>query len=192
MGDDPAAAEIESDDDAVKLLTAHGAKGLEYPIVFMVHLAEGRFPGYRRRDAMEFPPELERRPLAPDGDPAAEHYREERRLFYVGMTRARDRLVLTSAADYGGDRPYKLSRFVTEALALPAPPKGARAASALQSIARYAPVAEPVPAPVAAVPPGTPLVLSHAQLDDWLTCPLKYMYAHVAPVPLAGDPTVMF
>jgi len=193
MGDDPAAAEAEAvDDDAVRLLTAHGAKGLEFPIVYMVHLAEGKFPGYRRREAMEFPPELVHKGLAGDDDPAAEHYREERRLFYVGMTRARDRLVLTSAADYGGDRPFKLSRFVTEALALPAPPKGGRAATALQSIARHAPVAEPAPPPIAPVPEGTPLVLSHAQIDDWLTCPLKYLYAHVAHVPLAGGPTFMF
>jgi DNA helicase-2/ATP-dependent DNA helicase PcrA len=194
MGDDPAAAEIETDDDAVSLLTAHGAKGLEYPVVFMVHLVEQRFPGYRRGEGLEFPPELRpaSRVEAADAGPSDEHYREERRLFYVGMTRAKDRLVLTNAADYGGKRVAKLSRFVTEALDLPAPPKGARATSALQSIARYAPVAEPAPAPIAPIAAGTPLTLSHAQIDDWLTCPLKYLYAHVAHVPLAGDPSFMY
>ena len=196
MGDDPAAAEIETDDDAVSLLTAHGAKGLEYPVVFMVHLVEQRFPPYRRGEDMEFPAELKpaSRVDAPAADPASsdEHYREERRLFYVGMTRARDRLVLTNAADYGGKRAHKLSRFVSEALNLPAPPKGARATTALQSIARYAPVAEPAPAPMAPIPETTPLTLSHAQIDDWLTCPLKYLFAHVAHVPLAGDPSFMY
>ena len=194
MGDDPAAAEIETDDDAVSLLTAHGAKGLEYPVVFMVHLVEQRFPPYRRGEDMEFPPELKpaTRVAAPASDLSDEHYREERRLFYVGMTRAKDRLVLTNAADYGGKRAAKLSRFVTEALDLPAPPKGAKATSALQSIARYAPAAEPAPAPIAPLPEGTPLTLSHAQIDDWLTCPLKYLFAHVAHVPLAGDPSFMY
>ncbi len=194
MGDDPAAAELETDEDVVSLLTAHGAKGLEYPVVFLVNLVEQRFPQYRRAEEMEFPPEL--RPashlaLAPS-DPSDDHYREERRLFYVGMTRAMDRLVLTHALDYGGKRATKLSRFVAEALDLPAAPKGARGASALQSIARYAPVAEPVPAPVAPLPEGQPLTLSHAQVDDYLTCPLKYLFAHIAHVPLAGDPAFMY
>jgi DNA helicase-2/ATP-dependent DNA helicase PcrA len=146
MGDDPAAAEIETDDDAVSLLTAHGAKGLEFPTVFMVNLVEQRFPQYRRGEGLEFPPELG--PGSRSGeieDAAVAHDREERRLFYVGMTRAMDRLVLTHAEDYGGLRATKLSRFVREALDLPAPPKGAQAASALESIRRHAPVAEPEP-----------------------------------------------
>src|SRR6185436_16496567 len=105
MGDDPAAAEIETDEDVVSLLTAHGAKGLEFPVVFMVDLVEQRFPQYRRGEGLEFPPEL--KPVAFAGaieDAAEAHDREERRLFYVGMTRAMDRLVLTHAEDYGGQR----------------------------------------------------------------------------------------
>jgi ATP-dependent DNA helicase UvrD/PcrA len=193
MGDDPAAAEIESDDDAVSLLTAHAAKGLEFPVVFMVNLVEQRFPPYRRGEGLEFPPEL--RPNAVAGaaeDPQEAHVREERRLFYVGMTRAKDRLVLAHAADYGGRRATELSRFVQEALALPATPKDVVAASALESIRRYAPVAEPAPAPIPIVRDGERLELSHAQIDDWLTCPLKYLFAHVAHVPLASDPTFMY
>jgi DNA helicase-2/ATP-dependent DNA helicase PcrA len=194
MGDDPAAAEMEFEEDAVSLLTAHGAKGLEYPVVFLVQLVEQRFPPYRRGEELEFPAELKpgSHLAASETDLSADHYREERRLFYVGMTRARDRLVLTNAVDYGGKRAAKTSRFVLEALDLPAPAKGGKAASALQSIARYAPVAEPAPAPIAPVPVGTPLTLSHAQIDDWLTCPLKYLFAHVAHVPLAGDPSFMY
>jgi fructose-1,6-bisphosphatase/inositol monophosphatase family enzyme len=191
MGDDPAAAELETDEDSVSLLSAHGAKGLEFPVVFMVDLVEQRFPPYRRGEGMEFPPELKPPSrLAPDDDASAEHYREERRLFYVGMTRAMDRLVLTHAADYGGKRATKLSRFVVEALALPAPPKGA--APALESIRRHAPVADPEPAPIAPIPEGTPLSLSNSQIDDWTTCPLKYRYAHIAHVPLSGDPVFTY
>ena len=192
MGDDPVAAEIESDEDAVSLLTAHGAKGLEFPTVFMVNLVEQRFPQYRRGEGLEFPPELKPAVFAGAIEDAAEaHDREERRLFYVGMTRAMDRLVLTHAEDYGGQRATKLSRFVREALDLPAPPKGAQAASALESIRRHAPVAEPEPAAIAAVPEG-PLTLSHSQIDDWITCPLKYLFAHIAHVPLAGDPVFTY
>ena len=194
MGDDPAAAELESDEDAVSLLTAHGAKGLEYPVVFVVNLVEQRFPQYPKPERLEFPPELLPAPVSALGpsDPREDHYREERRLFYVALTRAKDRLVLTHAQDYGGERGAKLSRFVIEALELPAAPKGGRGATALQSIARYAPVAEPAPAAVAPVPDGQPLTLSHAQVDDYLTCPLKYQFAHVMHVPLAGDPAFMY
>jgi DNA helicase-2/ATP-dependent DNA helicase PcrA len=194
MGDDPAAAELDVEEDAVGLLTAHGAKGLEFPVVFVVNLVEQRFPQYVKPEALEFPAELRPEPSSALGrsDARDDHYREERRLFYVAMTRARDRLVLTHAADYGGRRATRMSRFVLEALDLPAPPKGARAGTALQSIARHAPVPDPEPAPVARVPDGTPLTLSHAQVDDYLTCPLKYQFAHVMHVPLAGDPAFMY
>lgn len=188
MGDDPAAAEIESDEEVVSLLTAHGAKGLEFPTVYLVHLIEGRFPQYRKGEAMSFPREL--RHAA--GDESEDHYREERRLFYVGMTRARDRLVLCHAADYGGRRAAKPSRFVVEALDLPAAPKGARAASALEAIARFAPAAEAQPRAITPVPPDQDITLSHSQIDDYLTCPLKYFYAHVAHVPLASEPSFMY
>jgi DNA helicase-2/ATP-dependent DNA helicase PcrA len=194
MGDDPSAAELDPEEDVVSLLTAHGAKGLEFPVVFVVNLVEQRFPQYNKAEGLEFPRELRQAHAGSLGasDPREDHYREERRLAYVAMTRAKDRLVLTHAADYGGKRAAKMSRFVSEALDLPAAPKGAKGASALQSIQRYAPVAEPAAAPVLPVPDGQPLTLSHAQIDDWLTCPLKYLYAHVAHVPLAGDPQFMY
>jgi len=188
MGDDPAAAEIELDEDAVSLLTAHNAKGLEFPVVYLVQLAEGRFPGYVRTNDLELPPEL-RNGAGNDRD---EHYREERRLFYVGMTRARDRLVMTHATDYGGRFAAKPSRFVMEALELASLPKDTVAASALEAIARYAPAAESAAPEILPIPDDQPLEISNSQIDDFLTCPLKYRFAHVAQVPLATDPQFMF
>lgn len=188
MGDDPAAAELDRDEPTVSLLTAHGAKGLEFPVVYLVDLTEQRFPQYPKGDTLPFPPELRHA----GGDEKEEHYREERRLFYVGMTRARDRLVLCHAQDLGGKRAARPSRFVLEALGLPAPPRGARGASALESIARYAPVPE---APASAPPPladDAPLVLSHSAIDRWLGCPLQYWYADVAQVPLPPSPVLMY
>ena len=188
MGDDPAAVEIEVEERAVHLLTAHNAKGLEFPVVIMAHLVEGRFPRYRQESGLPFPPELKR---GPPEDPL-DHEREERRLFYVGMTRAQDRLILTHAVDYGGRRLEKESRFVLEALALPAPPKGRHAVSPLESIARHAPVPEPPAPEIAPIPEHQPLQLSNAQIDDYLECPLKYRYSHVMRMPLQTDPAFMF
>src|SRR5439155_1545979 len=182
-GDDPSAADVEIDEDAVHLLTAHNAKGLEFPVVYMVQLVQQRFPLGYRAESLGLPPELHRGTV----DEKADHDREERRLFYVGMTRAMDRLVFTSALDYGGGyRPQsrKLSSFVMEALNLPAPPKSLVSPSGVEGIARFAPGAEPHAAELAPMPPEVPLKLSKDQIDDFLTCLLKYRYAHVVKIPL--------
>ena len=180
LGDDPAAAELETDDDAVSLLTAHNAKGLEFPVVFVIDLVEQRFPGYRRGAGLRFPDEL--RHGAPDD--AEEHVREERRLAYVAFTRARDTLVLCHASGYGGKRAARPSRFLMEALALTEPPAGATGATALGAIARFAPVPEPPPPPIVPLPDDEPLALSHYAIEDYRACPRRYYYAHRAQVPL--------
>ena len=90
-GDDPPSAELDPDADAVAVLTVHKAKGLEFPVVFMTGLVAGRFPTNARRDPLDVPADLVDE-FIPTGDP---HLQEERRLFYVGMTRARDELILT-------------------------------------------------------------------------------------------------
>lgn len=86
------------DTSSVVLMTLHSAKGLEFPVVFMVGLEEGVFPHQRAFDA---PDELE----------------EERRLAYVGLTRARQRLHLSHAMArtlYGGTQYNPPSRFLDE------------------------------------------------------------------------------
>src|SRR5437762_2865362 len=84
-GDDPSTAEADLDaGDAVHVLTYHRAKGLEFPVVFMVGLVEDRFPSRDRRDALSLPASVVHDAPA-NGD---HHLAEERRLFYVGMTRA--------------------------------------------------------------------------------------------------------
>ena len=190
-GDDPSAAEVERDDDAVHLLTAHNAKGLEFPVVYVTQLVQQRFPGNYRADTLALPPELQRDAT----DEKKAHEREERRLFFVAMTRAMDRLVFTYATDYGGGyRPSarKLSKFVIEALGLAGAPAEPARASGAQGIARFAPGAEPAPRDVPPVPDDVPLHISHQQVDDFLTCPLKYRYAHVMKIPLQRDPRAMF
>ncbi|HET7726400.1 MAG TPA: ATP-dependent helicase, partial [Candidatus Limnocylindrales bacterium] len=90
-GDDPPTADIDPDARAVAVMTVHKAKGLEFPVVFMPGLVAGRFPALGRREALALPVELVKETL-PEGD---YQLQEERRLFYVGMTRARDELVLS-------------------------------------------------------------------------------------------------
>ncbi len=115
LGESPAAV-LDSDwslNDAVNILTYHSAKGLEFPVVFMVNLVTGRFPSLNRKDPIEVPVELIKE-ISPVGDP---HIQEERRLFYVGMTRAKNQLFFSLAQSYGeGIREKKPSPFIFEAL----------------------------------------------------------------------------
>jgi DNA helicase-2/ATP-dependent DNA helicase PcrA len=85
--DGPAAANDEDDEEkdprnVVTLSTLHAAKGLEFPVVFVIGCVEGVLPHSRTTD-----------PKASEATPA--DVEEERRLFYVGVTRARERLYLT-------------------------------------------------------------------------------------------------
>ncbi len=188
-GDDPAVAEADLDEDAVHVLTVHKAKGLEFPTVFLVGCAESKFPLQRRADPLALPEELAQEELTGG---ASGHMLEERRLFYVAMTRARDELVLTSAADYGTSRARKVSRFVVEALDLPSPRPLARKTSPLEALARNAPAADPLPPAETPVPEDELLRLSYGQIDDYETCPLKYRYVHVLRVPLLTHHAVVY
>ncbi|MCC5658811.1 DNA helicase PcrA [Nostoc sp. XA010] len=83
---------------AVSLMTLHASKGLEFPVVFLVGLEQGLFPGYRSL-----------------GDPAS--LEEERRLCYVGITRAQERLYISHARErrlYGSREPAMRSQFLDE------------------------------------------------------------------------------
>ena len=89
---------LEDQEDSVTLMTLHSAKGLEFPVVFLVGMEEGIFPGYK---SIGEPKELE----------------EERRLFYVGITRAKQYLYLTCAKHrtiFGSTSYNQVSRFVKE------------------------------------------------------------------------------
>ncbi|WP_331714579.1 ATP-dependent helicase [Auraticoccus cholistanensis] len=110
----PADTQRESDlrGTAVRLLTAHRSKGLEWPLVVVASVQEGLWPDLRRRGSLLEADRLDRSGLG-DPEPARVRLAEERRLFYVACTRARNRLVVTAVAgtEGEGDQP---SRFVTE------------------------------------------------------------------------------
>jgi len=188
VGDNPATAEAELEEDAVSILTVHKAKGLEFPVVFLVSLIADRYPGTMRREKIPLPDDLLKEKLFGD-DFAAQrpgpesHAREERRLFYVGMTRAKESLYLTWAQDYGLQRRKKVSPFVLEALDLSNVPTMVSRSSVLEEIKKYSSVSAPAVNPV---PQSgqTILPLSFFQVDDYLTCPLKYKYRHIIRLPV--------
>ncbi|OGG05864.1 hypothetical protein A2872_02590 [Candidatus Gottesmanbacteria bacterium RIFCSPHIGHO2_01_FULL_42_12] len=113
-GESPVTAETDwLKSNAVNILTLHSAKGLEFPVVFLVNLVDGRFPSRERKEQIPIPDNLIKE-ILPTGD---FHIQEERRLCYVGMTRAKRRLFFTAAGFYGeGKRERKISPFVAEAI----------------------------------------------------------------------------
>ena len=89
---------VEETEDVVTLMTLHSAKGLEFPVVFLIGMEEGIFPGYK---SISEPTELE----------------EERRLCYVGITRAKQQLFLTCSKQrtiFGSTSYNPVSRFIKE------------------------------------------------------------------------------
>ncbi|MGM0572000.1 DNA helicase II [Marinobacter sp.] len=95
---DAGEAQADTHEDSVQLMTLHSAKGLEFPLVFLAGVEEGLFP---HSMSLEEPGRME----------------EERRLAYVGITRAMKRLILTYAESrrlYGQEKFHALSRFVRE------------------------------------------------------------------------------
>ena len=88
----PLAAKVQ--ENAVRLMTAHSAKGLEFDHVFILRAVKGSFPTYYREPLIEFPAELRNSGQADDEDEKRVCDQEERRLFYVAMTRARDTLTI--------------------------------------------------------------------------------------------------
>lgn len=98
--------------DAVRLMTAHRSKGLEWRLVVVAGVQEGVWPDLRRRGSLLEADRIGRDGLAEPLSPGA-LLAEERRLFYVAATRARDRLIVTAvkAPADDGDQP---SRFLTE------------------------------------------------------------------------------
>ena len=77
------------DSNVIKILTVHGAKGLEFDACFVPGLVQGKFPSINRKEPFVIPDELIEESL-PKGD---YHMEEERRLFYVAITRARENLI---------------------------------------------------------------------------------------------------
>jgi DNA helicase-2/ATP-dependent DNA helicase PcrA len=185
-GDNPPVGDAVLESDAVAVMTIHQAKGLEFPIVFLVGLVSGRFPSADRHDPLPLPDALVK-DLMSGGDV---HRQEERRLFYVGMTRAREDVYFTSSQDVGGKRARKPSLFVSEALDLDAGDLRLAHSEPLAPVLRHRRAGETEAEKVEPSEPalmGLPvdvLSLSFRQVDDYLTCPLKYRYAHLLHIPV--------
>ncbi|MGO9125460.1 MAG: ATP-dependent helicase [Terriglobales bacterium] len=166
--------------DAVRLMTAHAAKGLEFDHVAILRANSGSFPANYKESLVEFPRELRDPESVVTEDDKTLHEQEERRLFYVAMTRARDSLTIYAKRGAGRADPtppgylrdllkeHSLHRYLRQ-----------RAPRAFQTdIFAHA---SPPPVGVAAwvaLPPVSDLSmrLSASAVQTYETCPLKFKF----------------
>lgn len=192
--------------DAVELMSVHAAKGLEFDCVFVLNLTRHAFPVPRRKARFAFPEALLKEGL-PQGD---FHIQEERRLFYVALTRAREELILTAVTNAR----QKPSPFLEDILRDP---------ELMRDVERLQPKTEPAtvevtvgtlqPTPTAAAllwqaarQPGrafsqialwartvrghvpNPLKLSPSAIDEYRRCPMKFLFGYEAGWALEAPP----
>ncbi len=214
------APETKHSSNAVQMMTVHAAKGLEFPVVFVIGIAPQRFPHREQKPVIEFPPELRKGPAPPPDI----HLQEERRLFYVAMTRAQDRLYVSSVV-----RPErKPSVFVDNLLSnpvlrardieriqvpeispIPAPPPGVspaprsqRAGSGMEQPSLFGEVPPPVDtlypdlagwaSQQPSLAPDGKLRLSATAIEDYLSCPLKFKLNHFLKIPTGPQAPLTF
>jgi DNA helicase-2/ATP-dependent DNA helicase PcrA len=179
--------------DAVQLMTVHGAKGLEFPQVFLLRINSKKFPATERSRVFEFPATLMK-----EGEPAEQfHIQEERRLFYVALTRAENRLTLTTLTEKKG----KIPVFVEDIVMEPAikrrdvhqmSPKLPEVLAGAKKEATG--VADPQLFPASSEPPKIfsriadwalefhpttpePLTLSPSAVSNYRSCPQQYLFS---------------
>ncbi len=194
---------VDEDDfestNAVTISTIHAAKGLEFDTVFMVNLTAGRFPTYDRKEQIPLPDDLIKEVL-PVGNA---HLQEERRLFYVGMTRAKSRLFLSGSSFYGeGKREHKISPYVLEAvgesgiqkaLVSAQDSKGQLAIFDLPSLRNsFGQLADDDKPVKAKKVKHIPRAFSFSQIQTYLTCPLKYKYQYILKIPTSAGSAASF
>jgi DNA helicase-2/ATP-dependent DNA helicase PcrA len=181
--------------DAVQLMTAHGAKGLEFPQVFLLRVNNRAFPATERSRVFEFPVELMK-----EGAPAEQfHIQEERRLFYVALTRAEERLTITTLTEKKGKVPVFIEDIVMEPAIkrqdvrqiMPKLPAARKEDRATEDLWEDAPLFRAVEGPAKIFsriadwaeefhpPSPEPLTLSPSALSGYRTCPQKYLFGYL-------------
>lgn len=180
--------------DAVKVMTVHSAKGLEFKYVFVVNLVRRKFPSDGKKSVIEIPQSLIKEVL-PKGD---FHLQEERRLFYVALTRAKRGLFLTWALDYGGKELKKPSPFLIEA-GLISEEAAAKSNSSKKNYSfkkyssnRFKLESNETNISGRAIREFLPDHFSFSQVASFKKCPLQYKFAHILKIPVRGRPVFTF
>lgn len=191
MGESPQASTIDwTGNDAVNILTVHSSKGLEFPVVFMVNLVVGRFPSRERSEQIPLREEIVKE-ILPEGDYHAE---EERRLFYVGMTRAKNSLFFTASNYYGeGKREMKISPFVYESLGKGIDYGVSQVKSPEGQLTFSDWIINENKEEATKKNPSLPIdFLSFSQIETFKYCPMHYKAKYILKIPTPSSPAQSF
>ncbi len=180
--------DFDSGPESVKILTIHASKGLEFKYVFMVGMVDKRFPSINRKDPIEFPEDLIKEKL-PEGDV---HLQEERRLFYVAMTRAKKGLYFTGAENYGGKTKKKPSMFMYDLNMADKHKYVDFKNSLLTHSGLKKDVKDIKDNARARVADKIPSKISFTQFMSYQSCPYQYKLAHISRVPVRSNYTLSF
>ena len=164
--------------ESLKIYTIHAAKGLEFEYVFVPNMVELRFPTRARGEQIEIPTALIR-DILPEGD---FHLQEERRLFYVAITRAKSHLYFSWGKDYGGAKTKKPSLFLQETKLVPGPVTSQATGKVFFTPSSKRNV----------VYQTMPTTFSFSALKAFESCPLQYKYQYYLKLPFAGSPYFSF
>jgi DNA helicase II / ATP-dependent DNA helicase PcrA len=166
--------------ESLKVMTVHSSKGLEFKFVFVINMVDQRFPTRAKRDAIELPEPLIK-DILPEGD---FHLQEERRLFYVAMTRAKTHLYLSWGKDYGGAKLKKPSLFLSETGLVPS--------DSAQKATGKVVFDRPKSKKRKEVYRDLPTNFSFSQIAQFLNCPLDYKYRYYLRLPMPGNHHLSF
>jgi DNA helicase-2/ATP-dependent DNA helicase PcrA len=184
---------IDSSFDAVRVMTVHSSKGLEFKYVFLTNLVSRKFPSDQKRNPIEIPEALIKEVL-PEGD---FHIQEERRLFYVALTRAKRGLFLTWAADYGGKDLKKPSRFLIESGLIDEEvlnkQKFIRSSGfCIKRSIGFKLESSETNESGRDLRVFLPDHFSYSQLESFRKCPLEYKFRSIFRIPMRGKPVFSF
>ena len=189
-GENPATAESELDAEAIQIMTVHGSKGLEFPLVFLPSLVSQRFPSMNRSETIPFPDGLKK----DLGGATKTNISEERRLFYVACTRAKDKLYLSASRYYGeAKRPKKTSQFVSELGIVLKDATGGDENDKSQALnLKQILNINDQDSKRETKNWEMPKRLSYSQISSFKDCPRKYEYSYIYKIPGEGSPALSF
>jgi superfamily I DNA/RNA helicase len=182
--DDAGRREAEEGDgetaDMVRVMTVHASKGLEFPVVYLPQLAQQRFPVTMRGESTPMPPGMaEDDAIRSKQDARAAHVLDEACLFYVGVTRARDELILSYAERYK-TRKAAASDFLRHIEVAPdARLRRVRWGEDDLALLGRQPGDQDAAIGLESAQAARPNMVSAGELETYLRCPRQYQYRYV-------------
>jgi len=191
-GENPPAKIEMSDRDAIHISSVHAAKGLEFNTVFVIGMTQRRFPSDNRKDPIEMPDELIHEILG-EGD---SHMQEERRLFYVACTRAKEYLHLCHSDFYNPSsaekpRSSKRSRFLDEVEEKVTVTHVEKTMEGVEKFLRPKIIRNPK-SEILNPKQSQITKFSYSQLTTFERCPRQYEYSYVLKIPTPPTSNLSF